>query len=138
MPMYTLKCPVCETETEKRLTFSQYDSVKAGDEILPCSGCDQGMLEFVFNPGGVGFVLRDGIHGGWVSKAARENKYRKGRTAEMVRKERDHVFKNKLVPNLEGQEAHSWKDVQDEVRSKKGEAAAATYDSLVTKESRAT
>jgi hypothetical protein len=116
--------------------FSQYDSVKAGDEILPCKNCDKGgMLEFVFAPGNVGFVLRDGVHGGWISKANKEGKYRSKRKVDMAKREKDHVFKNKLIPNLGGNEAHSWKDVQDEVRSKKGEASAATYNALVVKES---
>jgi len=135
MPMYQLRCPVCDNHCTKKLTFSQYDSVKAGDEIIPCTNCDQGgMLELVFAPGNVGFVLRDGVHGGWISKANRENKYRGKRKIDMARREKDHVFKNKLIPNLGGDEAHSWKDVQDEVRSKKGEAAAATYDPLVARE----
>lgn len=138
MPMYQMKCPVCETECTKRLTFSQYDSVKAGEEILPCSNCPNGgMLEFVFSPGNVGFVLRDGVHGGWMTKASKENKYRGKRKGDMARREKDHVFKNKLVPNLGGQEAHSWKDVQDEVRTQKGELAASTYDSFVAAERKA-
>jgi len=138
MPMYQLKCPACENQCTRRLTFSQYDSVKAGDEILPCTNCDKGgMLEFVFAPGDVGFVLRDGVSGGWISKANKESKYRGKRKTDMIRRERDHVFKNKLIPNLGGAEAHSWKDVQDEVRSKKGELAASTYIPLVAKEKRA-
>jgi hypothetical protein len=136
--MYSLKCPACEAHTNKKLTFSQYDSMKSGEEILPCTNCDKGgMLEFVFSPGDVGFVLRDGVHGGWVSKASRENKYRGKRRIDMTRREKDHVFKNKLIPNYKGDEASSWKDVQDEVRTKQGEASAATYDPLVAKEQRA-
>ena len=134
MPMYTMHCPACNTEVERKLTFAEYDAVKAGDRIIPCTCERGGMLEFVFNPGGVGFVLRDGVHGGWISKAARENKYRSGRRSEMSRREKDHVFKNKLVPNLDGKEAHSWTDVRDEVRTTKGEEAARTYDSFVAKE----
>lgn len=133
-----MKCPVCETECTKKLTFSQYDSVKAGDEILPCTNCDHGgMLGFVFSPGSVGFVLRDGIHGGWMTKSGKENKYRGKRKVDMARREKDHVFKNNLVPNLGGQEAHTWKDVQDEVRSKKGDLAASTYDPFVISERKA-
>lgn len=138
MPMYQMKCPVCENHCTRKLTFSQYDSVKSGDEILPCKNCDKGgMLEFVFAPGSVGFVLRDGVHGGWMTKAAKENKYRGKRKIDMARREKDHVFKNKLVPNLGGQEAHTWGDVQDEVRSKKGDLAASTYDPFVAAEKKA-
>jgi len=137
MPMYTMRCPACGADIEKKLTFAEYDSAKAGDTLLPCSCEKGGMLEFVFNPGGVGFVLRDGVHGGWVSKAARENKYRNGRRVEMARRETNHVFKNRLIPNLEGKEAHSWTDVRDEVRTQKGEEAAQTYEPFVAKERRA-
>jgi hypothetical protein len=52
----------------------------------------------------------------------------------MCRREKDHVFKNQLIPNLGGQEASNWSEVRDEVRAKKGVLAASTYDPLVAKE----
>jgi hypothetical protein len=53
----------------------------------------------------------------------------------MARREKNHAFKTKLIPNLNGQEASSWKDVRDEVRTQTGDVAASTYDAHVAKES---
>jgi len=130
MPMYTFKTPEGELFT-KRLTFSDYEAVQAGDKRIVV---ESGVCELVFDPGTVGFVLKDGESGGWASKANKENKWRKGRAKEMARREKDHVFKSRLIPNYDGQEAHTWKDVQEHVRGERGESSAGTYDSLVTKE----
>lgn len=132
MPMYTFATQSGET-VSKRLTFAEYEQVKAGQkEVLDASGQP---LALVFDPGTVGFILKDGASGGWTSKSGKENKYRKARATEMSRREKDHVFKNQLVPNYGGEEAHSWKDVRDHVHSTKGAEAASTYDHLVSKES---
>lgn len=132
MPNYTFVRESGETVT-KRLSFTEYDAVKAGEkQVLDDSGAP---LTIVFDPGEIAFVLKDGVSGGWTSKAGKENKYRKARSVEMARREKDHVFKNQLVPNYGGEEAHSWSDVRDHVHSTKGEVAASTYDHLVSKES---
>ncbi len=129
--MYTFKSPEGKAFA-KRLSFADYEAVQAGDKkVVDEEGRE---CELIFDPGQVGFVLKDGESGGWASKAAKENKYRKGRGQEMRRRERDHVFKSKLVPNYGGREAETWKDVQEHVRGEKGDAAASTYDSLVRKE----
>lgn len=135
MPKYTFKCPECEDAIIVRLSFSDYESVKCEDKLLLCEGHDIPMA-LIFNPGDVGFVLKDGESGGWPSKSAKENKFRKARNRVMAKREKDHVFKSRLVPNFGGMEAHSWKDVQDHARDKKGEASAKTYDSLVSSEVR--
>jgi hypothetical protein len=131
MPTYTFKSPDGATTTRK-LTFEEYDLVRAGTfQIVD----DQGLaLELVFNPTGVGFVLKDGPSGGWMSKANKENGYRAKRSGTMARREKDHVFKTRLIPNLQGNEASSWKDVRDEVRRVSGDAVASTYDPHVREE----
>ena len=131
MPTYTFK-KQDGALVSKRLSFAQYDAVVEGTQQMTD---EEGKpLEIVFNPGRVGFVLKDGVSGGWASKANKENKYRRARNATMARREKDHVFKSRLVPNYQGQEAGSWTDVQDHVRSTKGVEAASTYDPLVSKE----
>lgn len=131
MPTYTFKSPD-GTVFNTRLSFSDYEAVVAGDQkLIDADGKD---CELVFNPGSIGFVLKDGESGGWVSKAMKENKYRKGRNKEMARREKDHVFKSRLVPNHDGVEAHNWADVQDHVHTTKGEFAASTYNHLVAQE----
>lgn len=131
MPIYSFKRPD-GTMLTKRLSFSDYDRVQTGELQVKD---DQGtLLELVFDPGNVGFVLKDGVSGGWISKVNKESKYRTARNQVMARREKDHVFKPKLVPNYNGEEAHSWSEVQDHVRTTKGAAAASTYDQLVTKE----
>lgn len=131
MPTYTFKTQDGNL-VSKRLSFSEYDQIRSGDLKLEDDGGNP--LEIVFNPGQVGFVLKDGVSGGWTSKAMKENKFRAERSTEMARRERDHVFKSKLIPNYQGQEAHSWSDVRDHVRSAAGSEAASTYDPLVSKE----
>ena len=131
MPTYTFKTPEGVLVT-KRLSFTEYDAVKAGtSQMVDDTGS---VLELVFNPGNVGFVLKDGVSGGWASKANKENKFRRERSSQMARREKDHVFKSRLVPNYQGQEAQNWAEVRDHVRSTKGVAAASTYDPLVSKE----
>jgi hypothetical protein len=132
MPTYTFKRTTDGALISKRMSFTEYDSVKSGQASLVD---DTGQpLEIVFNPGTVGFVLKDGVSGGWMSKANKENKFRRERGAVMAQREKDHVFKSRLVPNYQGQEAHNWADVQDHVRSTKGAEAASTYAPLVAKE----
>lgn len=130
MPQYTFK-RTDGTILTRRLSFTAYEAIKAGTMQIT----DEGLgLEIVFNPGSVGFVMKDGVSGGWASKTEKERKYRAGRNTQMARREKDHVFKTRLIPNYDGHEAHNWADVQDHVRTTKGVVAASTYDPLVTKE----
>jgi hypothetical protein len=131
MPTYTFKRPDGVLLT-RRMSFVDYEAVKAGTKQIT-DETGQG-LEIVFNPGTVGFLMKDGVSGGWASKTEKEKKYRAGRNVTMARREKDHVFKSRLVPNYAGEEAHNWSDVQDHVRTTKGALAASTYDPLVTKE----
>jgi len=131
MPTYTFQCPQCEDPILLKMKFVDYESVKAGKKMLVCEGHDDVPMELIFNPGNIGFVLQDGPSGGWASKANKENNYRNRRAGVMRRREKDHVFKNRLVPNYGGEEAHSWKDVQDHARDQKGALSASTYDHLV-------
>lgn len=133
MPTYTFRRPDGAV-FERKLSFDEYDLVKSGAFQLVD---DQGQaLELVFNPATVAFVLKDGPSGGWMSKANKENGYRRDRSGVMASREKDHVFKSRLVPNLGGQEASSWRDVRDEVRRVSGEQAASTYDHHVRQEGR--
>lgn len=131
MPTYTFKAADGATTTRK-LSFDEYELVKSGAfQVVN----DEGKaLELVFNPTGVGFVLKDGPSGGWMSKANKENGYRAGRSRTMARREKDHVFKTRLIPNYKGAEATSWRDVREEVSHQSGSAAASTYDHHVDEE----
>jgi hypothetical protein len=132
MPIYTFKRTTDGAVLTKRMSFSDYEAIRAGTkQVTDENGLD---LEIVFNPGTVGFVMKDGVTGGWASKTEKERKYRVVRNSQMARREKDHVFKSRLVPNYQGEEAHSWSDVRDHVRTTKGAESASTYDSLVTKE----
>ena len=131
MPTYTFKKTSDGTLVTRRLSFTEYEDVRAGNKVLEDGG---EALEIVFSPGQVGFVLKDGASGGWTTKADKENRFRQTRSKQMARREKDHVFKSRLVPNYQGQEAHNWSDVQDHVRSTKGIAAASTYNSHVARE----
>lgn len=132
MPTYTFRRPTDGQTITRRLSFTEYDAVMAGS--MKVTDEEGTTLEIVFNPGRVGFVMKDGPSGSFPSKVLKEGKYRAARSTAMGKREKDHVFKSKLVPNYQGQEAHSWSDVRDHVRSTKGSAAASTYDSLVSKE----
>lgn len=134
MPTYTFRRPDGE-QTTRKLSFEEYDLVSQGNLLVTD---DAGtVLELVFNPQGTNFVLKDGPSGGWASKALKENKYREGHRQVMARREKDHVFKTRLIPNYQGAEAPTWKDAQEEARSKQGHAAAITYEPLVAQEKRA-
>ena len=131
MPTYTFRKPDGETFT-KRLTFEQFEQIRDGEQMLVDD--DDNELELVFSAGAVGFVFKDGVSGGWPSKVQKEKKVRTDRRVEMARREKDHVFKSKLVPNHAGREAHNWADVQDHVHTTDGALAASTYNHLVAAE----
>lgn len=132
MPSYSTKCASCRAEKDVRLTFSQYDEVQAGTRKIACScGAD---TEIQFAPGHIGFSFKDGESGGWASKAMKENAYRANRSQVMARRERDHVFKNKLVPNYKGEETGTWREAQHVAQKEGGELSAVTYEPLVQKE----
>lgn len=131
MPMYTFRRADGAT-TKRKLSFDEYELIRSGDFHVVD---DEGQpLEMVFNPTGLGFVLKDGPSGGWMSKAHKENGYRSKRSGVMATREKDNVFKTRLIPNYRGQEAESWREVRDEVRLQAGEAAASTYDHHVKEE----
>lgn len=133
MPTYTTRCQGCSAESSIRLSFADYDSVKLGVKLLDCASC-KGEVKIVFNPGDINFVLKDGESGGWAGKAIKENKLRARRREILAKKERDHVFKNKLQPNVGGMETGTWKEAQAFVKSEVGAEAAKTYDPLVRQE----
>ena len=121
MPTYQIHCQACQISTDRRLSFQEYDDVKAGKLTLSCSCGGQPSLEFV--PSDVSFVLKDGESGGWVSKATKENAYRAKRRNVMSQRERDHVRPNTLQPNFQGKPAASWADAKDA-------AYQSTYDKV--------
>ncbi len=133
MPTYSVRCLECGAEYPKRITFADYDKVKAKEVILACDRCHC-EAELAFNPGQVAFVLKEGESGGWASKSLKENAYRARRRDVMARRERDHVFKSSLQANYDGAETGTWREAQELARREKGELAAATYDPLVTQE----
>jgi hypothetical protein len=131
MPSYTFKRADGAT-TRRRLSFEEYELIKAGAFQVVDDGGNA--LELVFNPAGASFVLRDGPSGGWMSKANKENGYRAGRNVEMARREKDHVFKTRLIPNYKGEEAETWREAREEARRDSGLSAASTYDRHVSEE----
>jgi predicted nucleic acid-binding Zn ribbon protein len=141
MPTYSTRCDACQQAASIRLSFVDYESVKMGVKSLECSAC-QGKVIIQFNPGDVSFVLKDGESGGFVSKAMKENKYRARHREVMAKRERDHVFKTKLIPNYNGMETGTWKEAREEARSETakehGTSAATlvaqTYEPLVKTE----
>jgi predicted nucleic acid-binding Zn ribbon protein len=137
MPTYSLACLECGHTEDRRLAFTDYDKVKAGETILTCPKCTE-VMQIGFQPSHVTFVLKDGPSGGWVSKAGKENKYRAARREVMAQRERDHVFKSHLQPNYKGEETGTWRAAQEEARKEVGEAAASTYTPLVASEGSST
>jgi predicted nucleic acid-binding Zn ribbon protein len=133
MPTYSTRCEACTQEASIRLSFVDYESVKLGVKSLECTAC-QGKVLLAFNPGDVTFVLKDGESGGWQSKALKENKYRGRRREIMAKREKDHVFKTRLIPNHAGVETDTWRGAQEEARKEGGDLAASTYEPLVRTE----
>jgi hypothetical protein len=145
MPNYSVKCEGCGAQSDLRMSFVNYESVKMGVKTLECSSC-QGKVSLEFNPGEVAFVMKDGESGGWTSKAGRENAYRARRSKIMAQKTKDHVFKTKLVPNFGGQQTESWREAQEHARAtphvdSEGRAVArdvSTYAPLIKQEQSST
>lgn len=133
MPTYPIECDECGARYDERLSFKQYDEVKAGTSTLGCTTCGCA-AKIGFKPGNVGFVMKDGESGSWASKAIKENKYRKDRREVLAKKEKDHVFKSNLQANYKGEETGSWREAQELARKENGQEAASSYDHLVKKE----
>ncbi len=149
MPLYSVKCQVCEKQGTQKLTFAEYDEVKAGTRDVTCPHCD-GWASLVFDPGNVNFVLKDGESGGWVSKAGKENSFRRKHNVEMDRRQREHARRTTLQPNFGGALTGNWKTARDaayetrydEVKQEHGPQVAAqaaqesakTYEPLVNRE----
>lgn len=153
MPLYTVRCQVCERESAQRLSFSEYDAVKAGTREVTCADAEcGGWGTIVFDPGDVAFVLKDGPSGGFTSKASKENAYRKRRGVVMDRRMRDHAPKTTLQPNFGGALTGNWKTAKEaayettydtvkqehgaQVAAQAAQASASTYDPLVKGEVR--
>jgi hypothetical protein len=148
MPKYNTQCEDCQKREDRTLTFEQYDLIK--DEQLKLSCECGGAVQLVFSPAGVGFVLKDGESGGWVSKATKENAYRANRRRVMAQREADHVKPNKLQPNFQGHAASSWEEAKDSAyqstyeklkdehgvvtASKAASESAKTYDPFIKRE----
>jgi len=130
MPTYQIECHECGTTRDQRLSFSDYDQVKAGQKPLACNNCGL-PAQIGFCPGNLGFILKEGESGGWASKSIKENAYRAKRRDAVGKKERDHVFKASLQANYNGTETGSWREAQELARKEKGDDAAASYDHLV-------
>ncbi len=138
MPAYTSHCKECQNAGDVRLSFSDYDAITSGESKLVCNECE-GLCEIVFDPSSVQFVLKDGVSGGWTSKAMKENAWRAEHREVMAKRERDHVFKPKLQPNYNGVETGTWRDAQECARAETsqvfgkevGNLSASTYDPLV-------
>jgi len=121
MPTYNVQCEVCKKQEIRKLTFNQYDLVKENKFQLNCS-CG-GIMQLLFDPTGIGFVLKDGSSGGWQTKSSKENTYRTARRQVMSQRERDHVSPKRLVPNFQGDLTSSWKEAKDA-------AYQSTFDNL--------
>jgi hypothetical protein len=134
MPTYEIVCEKCEVKLDKRLTFSEFDEVKSGLKELACV-CGA-PLKFGFAPGTLGFIMKEGPSGGWVTKSIKENQYRKQRGAVMKQRQTDHVRTPKLQPNYKGEETGTWREAKEAARKEKGDLSASSYDHLLSKETR--
>jgi hypothetical protein len=131
MPVYTFECPD-GTRFTHRLSIAEFKAIRDGEAVLLDE--DDNDLRLVFDPGKISFTLKDGESGGWPSRTSKERAYRRQRYEEMGQRQRDHAPRTRLVPNHKGNIADKWADVQDYVRTTKGEAASISYDRLVAKE----
>src|SRR5580698_10258426 len=149
MPHYSVSCQACDNVGTIKMTFTEYDAVKAGTSNATCPHCG-GWANIVFNPGDVSFVLKDGSVGGFTSKAGKENAFRAKHNKVMDKRMKDHAPTTRLNPNFGGQLTHNWKDAKDaayehtydKVKQEYGSQVAAiaakesasTYEPLVNRE----
>lgn len=140
MPTYQSHCASCGAKGDVRLSFSDYDAIQTRSSTLVCNECE-GNCEILFNPAGVSFILRDGVSGGWQSKALKENGYRARRRNWLAKREKDNVFTPALQPNFNGTETGDWKEAREFARSETtkesgrdaGNRVARTFDPFVRK-----
>jgi hypothetical protein len=113
-----------------KLTFPDYEDVRSGVKYLECTRCS-GRVSIRFD-GNVEVILQDGISGGWMSKAMKENRLRAVRREVIGKRERDHVFTPHLVPNVNGELTGTWKEAKGYAGSKG--LNTSSYDRLMRKE----
>lgn len=121
--IYVFECECGEVRKEN-LPVSERDS-----EII-CS-CGKSMNR-VINSGAINFSLKGW---GWTGRDYKEKRIREKRSLDMALKQHERYGDgDKLVPNYNGREADSWKEVRDQAVFEKGAQVSNQYESLINKE----
>lgn len=120
MPLYKYKCS-CGEKIDKIHGMSETPEVK-------CSKCGEEMSRLV--TGGTGSYIKAAT----VGKYQKEERTRKKKRAAMsVRQYEKYGGKNKLVPNVEGQEVSSWEEAKV-IATQKGLKDSTKYDKYIDEE----
>jgi len=101
---YDFKCDSCGTIHDEWLGMSASETARP-----PCPECG-GPTHKVFIPSN--FQGQVCFKGEWDGKLERETKYRKKRSEDMAKKQRDNVMLPSLVPNVNGERTESWADAK--------------------------
>lgn len=116
-----MTCARCNASTEEILTFAEYDCLEKKEVALPCEACG-GPKELAETFTEIDVIYRDGMSGGWASKAGKENNYRQKRYSYLGTRARNNHKVSKLIPNFQGEIAESWKEAKEMAYEKVSEA----------------
>jgi len=124
MPTYEFMCQACQEPFEKLLRMSEYEQ----PQVCPACGSSDTYRKISLSS----FVLKGD---GWTSKDLRAKGQMTRRNNRMGQKMKDHVApKEKLVPNVGGEQVDTWSEAKKLAASKGKDASS--YDALVHKETR--
>ena len=127
---YDFRCQECDAVQTVDLSISVLDQKK--EEGVPCQVCE-GTSVFQLNLDSVVVSFKGDA---WADKNYREKNYRKQRSSYMAQRQAKNNTAAKLIPNYQGQEAQTWKEVK-EAAAADGKNTA-SYEPLIAKERAAT
>lgn len=102
-----------------------------------CPEC-KGSCDYIWTPTVPQVAFKDGASSGWPSKANHFSNYRRQRSEEMAKRQRDRYgdVSKGSIPNYNGVEAPTWADARSEALRNGGSESAATYNAKVEKENK--
>ena len=122
MPTYDFLCSACGGLQDEFMTIS-----RAETEHPPCKACGAPTSK-TWIAANCDYQIC--FKGEWDGKLERETKYRKKRSEEMAKKQRDHVMVPTLAPNVLGERTETWADAK--VLAKDKGLDTSNYDSKVS------
>lgn len=133
---YEFACPSCHTSMTVDMNPETFQEVKddglSGDDISDDPPCDcDDTYTYEFNPDDLDICWK-GFE--WPEKNYREKKYRKNRSKELAKRQKEKHPVPELKPNYKGQRTESWREAKNRAKKDAEPKLETTYDPLIRQE----